>query len=685
MKLQNPFDRLKKSDYIPLSLFPANKMTRTSMQIGRAVPVYTIEMMKNNKIKLGANQLTRFATMVGPVMSNFEVNLGYFFVPYVAMDGFFENQGVQNSTLMNNPLIRKKGVLNARKFWNPATDDSERVHPMQVSVSRISPNTHLNCSLFDHLGYIGNYNGIDWRNWKLYGCGEDSNTPVNPTDWPSLKVYGYHPPQQDFQYSDFAFDCCGISDVPYIGYAWSPLLYALRWWIDVLPTTKRSYAQSIVDAINLDLYPTDGSLDALFSELGDDPITFYTEFMGSFKSDYESWIAGTYSGVSPGISVSDFLSTYNDYILNRYAREAYRLITPASTRYLAYMRIYADYFLDHHFTPREDFLDLIGGSYLDMWDNIVREVSPDSFNAESCFGSSNTGYHDSCAFFTDYLRKGECLPVLWQKDSFTAAVADDHLNSTPIGSTVEQNFYNRMYARFKDLISRLGTDYKVNTDELYGGDIPDATLKRSQVVGFDKFAVNVGDIAQTSGDSSTSNLGDFAGYALSKDSTKSFEWQASEPGLFMVLAWVRPTNVAYINHLDRDILKSSYFDYLLPQFGGVGYQNKYLGEVYPAVDGVESHMYDKFGNEERYAEYMSVNNECSGIMSTSHDFLHVDRDFSRGVPVLSDQHINAERYITPADDINRIFKDRITDPVLMTIWFHGNVTRQLPATIQTDF
>lgn len=685
MKLQNPFDRMKKKDFIPLSLFPADKMTRTSMQIGRAVPVYCMDMIKNNHIKIGANELTRFATMVGPVMSNFEVNLGYFFVPYVSLDGFFENSGVRNSLIMDNSLVRNKAVLKARKFFNASTDDSERVHPMQVSVSRISPDTNVNCSLFDHLGYLGNYTGINWADWKLYGCGSDSARPVRPTDWMNLKPYGFDSSSSDYSYTDFVFDCMGISDVPYIGYAWSPLFYSLRWWIDALPNgSMKTYAEKIVEKMSINYYPNDGLLDQLIDELGDYS-SFKAWFMDGFKTIYESWIAGTYTGVAPGITVESFLRSYNNYILNRYFRSAFRLLTPNSTRYLAYMRIYADYFLDHHETPREDFLDLIGGSYLDMWDAIHRELSEDAFNFDTCFGHSNTGYHDSCEFFIEYLRKGDCLPVLWQKDSFTACRPDDVITSTPIGSTVEQNFYNRMYARFKDLIARLGTDYKTNSDSLYGGDVPDSTLMRSQVVGYNRFAVNVGDIAQTGGDTNSSNLGDFAGFALSRDSTPSVEWTAEENGMFMVIAWVRPTNVAYINHLDRDVLKSSYFDYLLPQFAGVGYQDKFLGEVYPAVSASESHIYDRFGVEERYAEYYSVNNECSGVMSTSHDFLHVDRDFSRGVPVLAPQHINAERYITPSDDINRIFKDKITDPVLMTIWFHGTVTRQAPATIQTDF
>ena len=115
MKLQNPFSRLRKKDFIPMSLFPCNKVTRTSMPIGRLVPLYTLEMMQNNRAKISCSQLTRFLTMSAPVMQNFEITFGAFFCPYLALDDYF----VHSKSRGNSGLRSSSGCRRSyqRRWW----------------------------------------------------------------------------------------------------------------------------------------------------------------------------------------------------------------------------------------------------------------------------------------------------------------------------------------------------------------------------------------------------------------------------------------------------------------------------------------------------------------------------------------------------------------------------------------
>ena len=282
-------------------------------------------------------------------------------------------------------------------------------------------------------------------------------------------------------------------------------------------------------------------------------------------------------------------------------------------------------------------------------------------------------------FFAEFIRKGECLPVLWKKDQLTSIVQTDAASSVAIGTTIGENFYNRMYAKFKDLIARMGRDYRSNTTALYGSKVPDNSLQRSQVIGYKSFDIKVGEIAQTSKSDKDSNLGSFAGYALSRDFAGMFDWTAEENGMVMICAYVRPQYIAIAGQVDKSIYKKDYLDYLIPEFGGVGYQS------------VEARRFDftqpkniTLGLEERYAEYMSVPNEVSGDMLDAYSYLTSDRLFP-DLYQYGQSTFYKNLYMWDTEQLHRVFQNTLFDPVALVAFFDGTVTRQLPATIRTDF
>ena len=157
MKVINPFDRFKDKSFKPRSLFPASKMTRTSLPIGRLVPLYYNEMMAGDKIKLKMSQLTRFMPMVRPVMQNYEFGVGAFFVPYRSLDRFTNPHPKYDWTTggSNLTLAQYKSIaLNAREFFNPDADPETRNHPLDFYANNLTcPPSGWSGSLFDHLQY----------------------------------------------------------------------------------------------------------------------------------------------------------------------------------------------------------------------------------------------------------------------------------------------------------------------------------------------------------------------------------------------------------------------------------------------------------------------------------------------------------------------------------------------------
>lgn len=728
MKLINPFDRLKKRENVPLSLFPANKITRTTMPIGRAVPLYCIDMMQGNRLKLSVDQLTRFMEMNGPVMQNYEVTYGAFFVPDVSFDRCFQSSWFRQNAGLTD--VQQKLVLSMRDFFNPATADSLRVHPAKISIQQVG-GTKVG-SLYNHLGYP-TYGIVEFHNSSAPFANPSSYvgfyasiTLLTSQDGVTTEK-NYISPDDMFispllgGVVTYLSDNTRMGTIESMGYkvinsgalieSQTECLPFALWAInksglgsnlnkfslyydDGTQTTtygftysKNGVATNVSYIKAFDIKSADGTdpelqLAVLYNiraaaalyglTVGD--INNSDAIYDAYKSD-----APKFKDFWPNSRMEDLYQEYRQYIsdnlnLQLYGEQKFNL-----RRWLAYNMIYADYFLNPIYTAREDFTDMIGCGYISLAQGTGMQTSFNSYNKK-------VAAKPDLKFFADYIANGECYPVLWKKDQLTSIVQTDASADVAIGSTIKENFYNRCYAKFKDLIARLGQDYRTNTSALYGHKINDASLLRSQVIGYKSFDVQIGEIAQTSQSTENSSLGQFAGYALSHNRERNnlFDWTADENGQIMVLCWIRPKYVAISNMIDRSILKDQYLDYLLPEFGGVGYQDVSAYQLdIRNIDTADS----KVGIQERYSEYMSVPNEVSGLMLTSMSYLNADRldeniySYDNG----SNPDWYKNLYMWNTDALHRIFQVQDIDPVAVAAFFSGNVTRQLPAFIRTDF
>lgn len=879
MKTINPFKRLNKEDFIPCSLFPASKVCDTSMDIGRATPLYCLDMVAGNRVSLDVSQLTRFQPMLAPVMTNYSVEFGAFFVPYVALDEFFSSTWFR--TNCQNTDVQRKSVLRAREFFNPAIDNSEKVHPWFFSTQRCGKGVNWVGSIYDHLRAP-----LGLPDWSVDTIYASSETATDDTDRVTKDLKTKVGISNSTQVSTVQSMFSLASFLPYdkggfrLGEeAGKPVISPLSLLVlnpQVIDETMRSdfvtlvnrQVWSVVDSsdkfdlvtlvnsdrtLDIGQYTVNGSVDTSSSLAGTlsslynigtanfpTPATLsahnwspyrdtdnridvdafikviWKEWFGyvpkgtftitkngalsniTYKFAGGSSVAGTvtlsslfdsikYTGfgrivsadyASPDLAVvsalpfgkNEVLSfaawimihvLHDDFLTSEYERvqngtssvslqntintilgdaaaatlyvdtydylcaaayhlygignttlswsdlfgkktvvalqngyrsyieslwiSANRNLSWNSVNWLCYHRIFADWFLNEHYTKHEDYLDLVGAAYIAGAQSLAAKDSKtmdDWFKAGQLADGNNPklSADPTLSYFADRIAHGECMPVLWSLDSVTNLRQTTSTSSTPIGQSITENFYNRFYARFKDLINRMGPDYRRNARALYGKGPDDASLLRSQVVGYRSFDVQIGDVAQNSESTQESTLGQFAGYAVSRDKAGSFDWTAQESGVFIVLAWVRPKYTCFADLVPRSLYKKEYMDYLIPQFGGVGYQDFAFKQLNP----VDANGDSRLGFEERYSEYMMMDNECSGLMRTSMAYYNSNRI---GTPCYAPGTADFYHllYMDEESDLKRVFVDNVNDPVLISAYFNGNVTRQLPATIKTEF
>lgn len=721
MEFVNPFKRHEKKDFLPQSIMPASKLTRTSMQIGRVVPVYTIEVMKNNDWRAKISNVSRFMTMHKPVMNDFEVSFGAFYVPYVALDDVTGSPIAARASSVLANYIAHSG-LHAREFFNPSTDNNDRVPIVKnVNLAYYGP-INLIGSLWDHLQYPI-YDDVDIFNLSALGV-EDVTLTSHVKLFNRLNYdedSGITAPFSRITSFDgfFVIDnsnpvafgiAAGVITQNYAGVGSLDdnadnivrLYCPFDLWACLNPAFNGGFLAScgsinpftqFEELVNPNNYlegviVEDGSifdyLDAVlttgFNRDGYERafVSFLTAWNNPYN-DPSAW--SNYFGTYTREQVMDM---YIQYLINCAiitsnvgTADAQKMSQAA---FLTYLRIYGDYFLNPLITDKEKLFGYLTAVY--QHHNVAL---PGSISDAIDFAVSELGSNDNIEFFLDYLRKGECLPVLWEKDFFTAALIKEQIGDDVViedGDSIMQMFYKRMYFKFKNLIARFGSDYRTNSDALYGGKIPDNTLERSQVISFRRFKVNVASIAQTSPTSENGALADFGGFAYAADSDNDeMSWTAQENGLIMVLCWVRPLYTAIKTAIPKLHLKSDYLDYLLPQWSGVGYQDIPFGLLRPS-DG--AHFNTKFAIQERYFEYMTMINESSGAFRNVARHYAVDREVTEVVQ-LGENLSPAFLYITEADDINRIFTDRTSDPILASIYIEATVTRQIPSEIRTDF
>lgn len=241
---------------------------------------------------------------------------------------------------------------------------------------------------------------------------------------------------------------------------------------------------------------------------------------------------------------------------------------------------------------------------------------------------------------------------LFASDYFTSAFNSTQNGAAvpiPAGGTLidlrsaesEQTFREKLLYSGKRVIDQNRT--------IYGARSSDGRFDRAEILGSQKFLININSVSQTSQTTDVDNsLGVLAGQGYGAGSRKGFvRHYAEERGLVLILMSYKPETI-YSGVVDRQNLKTSVFDYLIPDFENVGEQGIKAQEL--AYIPYSNAVGDVFGFNRRFAEYMFIQSGVYGSFRTSLSFMTLSRSF-KGKPALNPDFIRIKSAVSRYDDI----------------------------------
>lgn len=120
--------------------------------------------------------------------------------------------------------------------------------------------------------------------------------------------------------------------------------------------------------------------------------------------------------------------------------------------------------------------------------------------------------------------------------------------------------------------------------------------------------VQIGEVVGTS----ENNLGDIGGKGTSYTNGSTLKFDVKEHGVILGIQSFIPSNDYEANGLDRSNMKTSFSDYLQPEFSDLGYQPLYTSELdSPIASGSDSNSV-VYGYNTRYEEYKTAYNRVHG-------------------------------------------------------------------------
>lgn len=218
--------------------------------------------------------------------------------------------------------------------------------------------------------------------------------------------------------------------------------------------------------------------------------------------------------------------------------------------------------------------------------------------------------------------------------------------------TIRELWRREQIQRYFDVTNTFGSRIREWIAGHMGVIFPDDRLMIPRLLQTVSQSFTVSEVMQTSASTNDSPLGAYAGKGTLAMRGKSFKRFYVEHGLVISLLSVVPVT-GYANGMQRYQFKKSVFDFAIPEFNNIGYQEIFKGELYKNASDPKS----PFGYTMRYSEYRSHPNRCANGFSddsTLIDF-HMDRKFD-SMPGLNPAFITADQ-----DQFYRIFADEQAD------------------------
>lgn len=203
----------------------------------------------------------------------------------------------------------------------------------------------------------------------------------------------------------------------------------------------------------------------------------------------------------------------------------------------------------------------------------------------------------------------------------------------------------------------------------YGIAPSDETLQRPVFLGRLRTPIMVSSVTSSVETASTPQ-GTKTGSGIGTNAVKFKSWTCKEPGLILVLSYIRP-KAAYSQGINRQWIKKTIYDYFNPIFANLGQQEIYNAEIYCQGTSADKQI---FGYTERNQELKTVpdvvtGNLRAGITSGSLRVWSISRQFN-SLPALDSTFIHVD-----PDDYDYLFSLTSSYPHAV-ITFH-NIVRAI--------
>ena len=203
----------------------------------------------------------------------------------------------------------------------------------------------------------------------------------------------------------------------------------------------------------------------------------------------------------------------------------------------------------------------------------------------------------------------------------------------------------------------------------YGIAPSDETLQRPVFLGRLRTPIMVSSVT-SSVETTGTPQGTKTGNGIGTNAVKFKSWTCKEPGLILVLSFVRP-KAAYSQGINRQWIKKTVYDYFNPIFANLGQQEIYNAEIYAQGTTADKQI---FGYTERNQELKTVpdvvtGNLRAGISSGSLRVWSISRQFN-SLPALDSTFIHVD-----PDDYDYLFALTSSYPHAV-VTFH-NVVRAI--------
>lgn len=186
-----------------------------------------------------------------------------------------------------------------------------------------------------------------------------------------------------------------------------------------------------------------------------------------------------------------------------------------------------------------------------------------------------------------------------------------------------------------ELNARVGSRYSEQVLGRFGVLTGDARVQDPEYIAHTDQHLIFSEVLQTS-QTDTTPQGNLAGHGMATTYDYAGKYHCKEHGLFIGIATIVPKTL-YSQGIERQCIKTTKYDYYIPEFAHISEQPIYRGEIYATATSSENNTV--FGFQGAWNEMRMRRNIACGAFNSTIDYWHLGRQFS-SAPSLNDTFLS---------------------------------------------